>query len=629
MANLSNINNKFIVTDGGQALVNQTVAGFNPDADDLIVGNLSGNTGITIASGSSAGNYGSIYFADGAGSSTPSKAGFIRYEQNTSEMTIGINAVPKIAIDIGGNTTITTTSNQGGLTVTSATDNTVVGINNTATGGQAWRLQSTGGSSGLGAGKLFLKVGGTETAGNLISFITDGSGANIKMGIGEDSPDATLHIKHNSDISSDFLIIEDSDSTAGSVVPKIVFRSTSSTIGGIRGHDVRGLQLGGGANIQDLNINPSGNVGIGATSPDQKLVVQADWNGSLSNNQQLQIQGDTDTTLQLRLGYDTTNDYAEIAALKSGTGYKNIILNRGGANIGIGTASTEGKLTISYTAAELPTSGTTSNSAIQVISSLNNQLNLGLNTVSGDYGAYIQASDNNLAVPYPLNLQPNGGLAYFGGQVAIGDSTPNSGGKLDVVGGLISNGYNSNGRSTFDGSTNSDLTITVNQSQANVQPRIWFEGSNGGATPTTYAKMDVDGFYPPNGIFLGGTAAANKLDDYDEGTFTATTNNDGVGIQVTANYRKIGQLVTYTVYIPSWSPTVAGTAVIAGFPFAAITTNGYGVGNVTHSTGVLNCSGGYHDGTNWNGTQNNSTGRSFWVVASARSIMVTGFYYTS
>ena len=75
---------------------------------------------------------------------------------------------------------------------------------------------------------------------------------------------------------------------------------------------------------------------------------------------------------------------------------------------------------------------------------------------------------------------------------------------------------------------------------------------------------------------------------------------------------------------------VAGdTFRVAGFPFTAITTNGYGVGNVTHSTGVLNCSGGYHDGTNWNGTQNNSTGRSSWVVASARSIMVTGFYYTA
>tara|TARA_R110002072_G_scaffold302640_1_gene487040 strand:+ start:1 stop:1257 length:1257 start_codon:yes stop_codon:yes gene_type:complete len=135
--------------------------------------------------------------------------------------------------------------------------------------------------------------------------------------------------------------------------------------------------------------------------------------------------------------------------------------------------------------------------------------------------------------------------------------------------------------------------------------------------------------YAHTGIRFGTNASANNLDDYEEGTFTATTNNDGVGQPVTANYTKIGQLVTYTVYIPSWSPTSAGTAVIAGFPFTAIITNGYGVGNVTHSTGVLNCSGGYHETTNWNGTLNNSTGRSSWVVASARSIMVTGFYYTT
>ena len=135
--------------------------------------------------------------------------------------------------------------------------------------------------------------------------------------------------------------------------------------------------------------------------------------------------------------------------------------------------------------------------------------------------------------------------------------------------------------------------------------------------------------YFDKGVFLGGSVAANLLDDYEEGTFTATTNNDGVGQPVTARYTKIGQLVTYTVYIPNWSPTSAGTAVIAGFPFTAIISYGYGVGNVTHSTGVLNCSGGYHETTNWNGTLNNSTGRSSWVVASARSIMVTGFYYTS
>ena len=179
--------------------------------------------------------------------------------------------------------------------------------------------------------------------------------------------------------------------------------------------------------------------------------------------------------------------------------------------------------------------------------------------------------------------------------------------------------------------------VTGNQAIALVEGKTggglkWYFGAGTLASPTWTAAMELyDGgrLHPYGGVFLGSSNNSNLLDDYEEGTFTATTNNDGVGQPVTANYTKIGQLVTYTVYIPNWSPTSAGTAVIAGFPFTAITTNGYGIGNVTHSTGVLNCSGGYHDGTNWNGTQNNSTGRSSWVVAGSRSIMVTGFYYTA
>ena len=86
--------------------------------------------------------------------------------------------------------------------------------------------------------------------------------------------------------------------------------------------------------------------------------------------------------------------------------------------VGIGTTSPEGKLTIQGTSAQPLTSGTTANSLLQLVGSLNNQLNIGSNTVAGDYGSYIQSSDNNLAVPYPLNLQPNGG------NVGIGTSSP-------------------------------------------------------------------------------------------------------------------------------------------------------------------------------------------------------------
>lgn len=144
----------------------------------------------------------------------------------------------------------------------------------------------------------------------------------------------------------------------------------------------------------------------------------------------MRLNGNTGDTLF----YQTTTGDADSAI----SDWINPLSLKNNGSVGIGTTSTEGKLTLSYTAAELPSSGTTSNSAIQIISSLNNQLNIGLNTVSGEYGSFIQASDNNLAVPYPLHLQLNGGNVGIG----ITPYTQNLiASSLDLVGGAGVFGY--------------------------------------------------------------------------------------------------------------------------------------------------------------------------------------------
>ena len=286
MANLSNINNKFIVTDGGQALVNQTVAGFNPDADDLIVGNLSGNTGITIASGSSAGNYGSIYFADGAGSSTPSKAGFIRYEQNTSEMTIGINAVPKIAIDISGNTTIEGTVQVNGSNATVINDSdpnfTVSDTDTNYRGSMRWLTSSN-------VLEFFTRYAGTYYTNNLV--LDRG-----KVGIGTDSPSSY-------DAEGDNLVVYDAvtpgitialpqTTAAGSARGSLLFSDGTSGSEKYRGGIIydHGTGMGGVADTMYIRsainnymvLGPTGNVGIGTKTPGRELevvgVIKADGN---------------------------------------------------------------------------------------------------------------------------------------------------------------------------------------------------------------------------------------------------------------------------------------------------------------------------------------------------------------
>ena len=106
-----------------------------------------------------------------------------------------IAATERMRISSTGVSTFTTTENQGGVYVTSATDNTTIRLASTATGGQEWRLQSTGGTSGLGQGKLFFKVGGTETASYIpLTLTTDNSTNGGRVGIGITSPSYALHV---------------------------------------------------------------------------------------------------------------------------------------------------------------------------------------------------------------------------------------------------------------------------------------------------------------------------------------------------------------------------------------------------------------------------------------------------
>jgi hypothetical protein len=74
------------------------------------------------------------------------------------------------------------------------------------------------------------------------------------------------------------------------------------------------------------------------------------------------------------------------------------------------------------------------------------------------------------------------------------------------------------------------------------------------------------------GVYLGGTGAANQLDDYEEGTFTPTFVNIGTGtysIQV-GSYIKIGKNCTCHIYLQlATLGTASGLIVIGGLPFSA------------------------------------------------------------
>ena len=79
--------------------------------------------------------------------------------------------------------------------------------------------------------------------------------------------------------------------------------------------------------------------------------------------------------------------------------------------------------------------------------------------------------------------------------------------------------------------------------------------------------------YLSGGVYLGGTGAADKLDDYEEGTFTPTVVT-GTVTSSTANYTKIGQLVIVRGLLHVFSDRTSTNAVeISNLPFTTKSNN--------------------------------------------------------
>ena len=97
-------------------------------------------------------------------------------------------------------------------------------------------------------------------------------------------------------------------------------------------------------------------------------------------------------------------------------------------------------------------------------------------------------------------------------------------------------------RYVFRGNANADFLTVKNLDIKNTRYEPFrFDGSPTDVTIENSLTVD-------NGIYLGGIAAANLLNDYEEGTFTATLTATSTApitpVTVTAKYFKIGNEVT-------------------------------------------------------------------------------------
>ena len=137
--------------------------------------------------------------------------------------------------------------------------------------------------------------------------------------------------------------------------------------------------------------------------------------------------------------------------------------------------------------------------------------------------------------------------------------------------------------------------------------------------------------------FNGDTAAANGLDDYEEGTFTGRFNNADDDATVshgnqTGYYVKVGSLVHFSLYFDDIDVTSTGSTTAAriyGLPFTSLSSNQhYSVVNIIHNTILTSAAGAYvnTNQTHMIPTDVGSTTSSTFSTGTNKRLMIGGTY---
>jgi len=278
---------------GNVGIGNSSPSSYESTARQLVVGSGSGSNGITIASASD--GLSRLFFADGT-SGGQKYDSFIAANHTDSALIFGAGATggEAMRLDSSGNVLIGTTTSLGVLTVKapSSDDNDIITITEDGTN-QAFSINSNFAGAGSTGNNITLDSYWTN---DIISFRGDG-----KVGIGTTSPVSELHV--DSEQSDTTLTIE--SDLSSSLFTSGIDLIREGVAKGSRIESLRDASAGGvglnflttANNTAEVNgtltsrmvVLETGEVGIGLTSPNEKLVVS----GNASVTGALQITSDT------------------------------------------------------------------------------------------------------------------------------------------------------------------------------------------------------------------------------------------------------------------------------------------------------------------------------------------------
>tara|TARA_E500000318_G_scaffold111553_2_gene130552 strand:- start:103 stop:1455 length:1353 start_codon:yes stop_codon:yes gene_type:complete len=388
------------------------------------------------------------------------------------------------------------------------------------------------------------------------------------------------------------------------------------------------------------NLVVGGNTGIGDSSPSQKLVVEGDWNQTATNNNQVYIQGSTNSNMQLRLGYDTTGDHGYIQAILNGTGGRELHLNTSGGAVviadsgTIGCASDADLLTLANQSLTVAgdiavsggdiTLGNAANASVNPLQSASTVAGKALTLAGGSAGAGTNLNAGGLFL-LSGNSTGNGTgvIEFYTAPAGSSGTGSNSSVKRLTIG--------SDGAATFEGNTSANI-VTARDNMF-VEAGQFYIGADNGSTDDTFRqsvgsgafkiesresgtwterfKIDTVGDVSVNNnlfigstkaIYIGGTAAANALDDYEEGTWTPaiSTTSGSVTVDSSAGqYTKIGrQIIMHFQFTLSSSSGGSGTLKITNLPITVNANSGavVGAGRILDTANTISV--GHYTSTN-------------------------------
>ena len=389
-----------------------------------------------------------------------------------------------------------------------------------------------------------------------------------------------------------------------------------------------GSLIFGTNDTERMRIDSSGNVGIGTATPASSLEVEGTFSVRSSSSSTFNDTNNAENVRMLVSGTHFNADGIDKDFQVSSDGNAHMLFVDGGNNrVGVGTGSATSPFHVLGVSSDdiNETKGTA-----KFQGSGGNGLIVGT-IASAPYSSYLQSGyivDTSLA-QYPLSLQPLGGgvivneggadsdfrvesdgnanmLFVDGGNnnVLLGKASLNVGVAGAEFRGASSNYFTTSGdtvlglnRLSSDGTVleirkdstivgsigtlSSDLylgtgntTLTFIDGSRDIAPTGTNGAQDGDVISLGNANHRFKDAYLSGGVYLGGTGAANKLDDYEEGTWTPALVQSGLVGSITVNsadYTKLGNVVTVNCYI-SYALTTVGTGAVTltGLPYTAL-----------------------------------------------------------